>query len=945
MVDLKLVINSNSPLMKNNIRKLSILSLFLLLSYNLVNSQQKEILLIDSVGKVNLPYLETKVEQLTGAVSIITDEELSGRFDLNLLSSLKGLASGLYVSENPSANRKSDFDISIRGLNSTSIGNSAPLIIVDGIQRPIEYVQSNDVESITVLKDAVSKSFYRGKAVNGIISIKTKRGRANEDNRNIHVESGISYPQQLPILLNSYDYVNYYNLARRNSGLTDLYSNEDIEGYKNPNIRYPSNDYHKLLLNENLKYLRTFISFIGGTEKLKYFLGGGYIHNGGLEGIGNSNSLNQFNIRTNLDYSVTSHIDAFLDIYGFLDNNRSNFLRGNDLFRRMSIQRPNEYSILLKDHQNQDSIRYGAGRLSTLGDYQNLYAEMLRGGFRENTERIGQMNMGFNLNLNPIFNGLTAKIAFSFDTYNYTSTGKNDDFYSYMPTAWDNTLLLKDSLVTAGIKNSNMSTLGSDGYRQYSILGQLNYNRYFGDHHIATSLSFDGDNRDNMYLKYKSKTQSNTLLFQYIFQNKIVADLNLGLLGSSKIDKKNRYQLFPAAGIGWIMSNEDFMSNAHKINFLKLKASYGISGSDDALDFFSYQTRWSYYNNYTYFGSDAKNEVNTTKTVSFGFPTLNWETSKEFNIGFEMLFLDNFHVDINYYNINRSNIPVQGEKIFSQIWGINNLQMNYAQIQNNGFDFSIRYLKKISHWTLNANFNANYSISKYSKSMSWSGIPENRNLNNKAVDSYIGLMSDGIVSQMSELLDILPHSFGKLEIGDLKYKDLNLDQKIDQNDVKVIGNSFPRIHFGLNLIMSYKNLGFRVSGYGATAYDLYLNTIYHRPTPEIAYSVIVKDAFNPETGEGTYPRLSMGSATNNYQLSDFWLVDGTYFKIKDLELNYVLPLKVSDFIRSEQLKLFLRGNNLMTISAFKDLDPESIQAGLTRYPFFRSFSAGFSLKF
>lgn len=934
------------------------LFLILIISTHLVSAQDNKMVSgvdneqekpVDANTKVTLPFADIDKLNLTGAASVITDEDLKGKTDVNFISTLKGKAAGLYITEIPGAHREGSYNISLRGLNTQNFEDATPLIIVDGMERPLSYLQVEDIESITILKDAVTKSFFKGKAANGVILVKTKRGKKMQNMRQISIESGVSMPSMLPEMLGSAEYAGFYNLARRNSGLTDLYSASDIAAYGNNSnsIKFPSNNYYDLLLQDTKNFTKVAATFSGGSDGLQYFLSANYLHNGGLEAVGNANSMDQFSVRSNLDFKISESVKAFLDVYGFLDNNITNYLQPSDLFTRLFTQRPNEYAVILENHANPDSVSYGSGRYGNSATYQNTYAEMLLGGLRKNTQRVGQTNMGFKFDLSSLLKGLQAKTVLSFDTYNYVSVGKNDNFYSYMPV-WNKDSLAGKTLVTVGNKNSNMSTLDSDGYRRYSLLGQVDYENRFDDHGIRAGLVIFGDQTENMFVNYVNKTQSNTLLLNYSYKDKWLADVNLGLLGSSKLSEDNRYGFFPAAGLAWVLSNEDFMMKMENLNFLKLKASYGISGSDDALNYFAYRTRWNYISSsdyYTYFGTDAKTVANTTTINSFANPSIDWERSAEFNVGLEAVFFKNFTFNLDYYNMQRTNVPIYANNLNSGISGLLNQQINFVSINNNGVDASLAYLKSVGDWKFNLSLNANYSLSKYVQSDSWADVPQSRNYDGRPVDAYIGLISTGIIKDATTLSTIPSQSFGEVAIGDLGYKELTGDGKVDQNDVDEIGNSFPRIQYGVNIRIDYKDFGLALSGYGAAMYDIYLNNKYYRPMPEMAYTVHVRNSFNPETGVGTYPRLTTTNSSNNYRLSDFWLTDGSFFKIKDVEVSYNIPASIVRKAKLNSLRLFVKGNNLLTLTGVEGVDPEYINAGITSYPFMRSFTAGLNLTF
>jgi TonB-dependent starch-binding outer membrane protein SusC len=891
-------------------------------------------------SNLKLPYREVAKEQFTGAATVIKAEQLRSSLDINVAGALKGKAAGLYIKERPE-DHGGTYEINIRGINGLQ---NDPLILIDGVERNIDYLQASDIESVTVLKDAVSKSFYKGKAANGILLITTKRGIPYKNEGKVSVETGMSKPQMLPDPLSSTEYVEYYNLARRNSGLGNLYNQAEIDGYKNPDIQFPSNNYYDELLNESKNYTRVLTSFRGGNKSVKYSIQANYLHDGGLEGVGDANSSNRFSIRSNLDFDLNRFVSFFVDVNAYLEQNNTNYLYGNDLFERMNIQRPNEYTHILRNSSYQDSVRYGAGRFSNNSDYQNLYAEMLLGGIRENVNRVGQVNLGTNLDLSNLLNGLSGKVSVHFDSENFIALGKNDDFYSYLPT-FENGEIVGLHTMTRGKKNSGLSRLATRETKRFTAMGQLDYHKEFTSSVLNMNLAVFRDKSQTIYSFSPTSTQSNTLLTNYIVNDKYVVDLNLAFIGSSRLPEDNNYGFFPAVGAGWILSEEDFLSENEKINYLKLKASYGLSGTDESLNFFGYMTRWNYAesSNNTNFGIEASNSIRTADLNTVANEQIDWEKSAELNIGFEAILFENFLLNVDYYNMNRTNVPIYEHEITNQVSGLYNRQINFVSIKNNGIDGTMTYENNFGNWRILASVNANYSKALYDKSQSVD-LPTARNMDGKPVDAFMGYESKGIIKNESELAG-LNQRFGEVRVGDLAYNDISGDGKIDEKDQVELGNLFPRLQFGANLKIAYKKVDLMVSGYGAAMYDLYLNNSYYRPQPERAYSQIVKETYNPETGKGEYPALTVNNADNNYQPSDFWLENGNYFKIKELELGVSLPASWIEPIRLDTFRFYVRGNNLMTLTGIKDVDPEYINAGFTTYPYMRTFTIGMNLNF
>jgi TonB-linked SusC/RagA family outer membrane protein len=894
-----------------------------------------------------LPFRETTKNNSTGAVSVIPSDALNGIVDINLYSTLKGKAAGLFVSEEPAEHGMSDYRVNIRGFGA----NNTPLVIVDGAERSLEYLQNTDIESISVLKDAVSKSFYKGKAANGVLLVTTKRGQRHKNIRTFSVETGVSTPTFIAQPLNSFEYASYYNLAQRNTGLSNLYSAQEIDAYRNPNAQYPSNNYYDELIRNNSFMTKISTNFNGGGEKILYNVNANYIYNGGIENVGESNSYYQYTFRSNLDFKVNNIVDAFVDVYGYLSKINRNSTAGNTIFSRMSIQRPNEYAFLLDDVNNisaDSDFVYGSGRLGVnSGNYQNLYAEMLEGGTREDIRRLVQTNFGLKFDLNSVLNGLTGTAAISFDSFTYLATGKNNNISSYIPI-WENNTLVDLAIATVGSENANNSRLASDGFSQYTATAKLNYNKEFNNNKLNLGYVFFTDKREyinNTNNNLIPESMSHTLLANYSLNNKWIVDFNLGYVGSPKFDKDNQYDFFPAVGLGWVLSEENFLNSSKNINYLKLKASYGVTPTDNNLDYFGYKTRYNYYGSgSTNFGLTAGDGVRSNELSSYLNTSLDWEKSKELNIGFEAVILNNFTANFDYYKMDRSDVPIYQNLISNQVSGLYNNQINFVSINTNGVDGTLSYNKKAVNWEFNASLNANYALAKYEQSSSLDNLPENRNFDGKPVDAFFGLTSNGIITTSGELSNA-NQAFGDLKIGDLAYQDINNDGTVNQNDVSEIGNSLPRLHYGTTISAKYKNVGLIVSGYGASMFDIYLNNSYFRPASDRAYFAPVRNAYNPETGIGSDPALTVGNTSNNYRLSDHWLADGSYFKIKEVELSYSLSSNVVKRMNLDNLKLYVRANNLATFSGVKDVDPEYINAGFSSYPFMRTFALGMNLKF
>lgn len=600
--------------------------------------------------EVELPFRKTIAREIVGATSTIDEDAISSSNQMNVLNILSGKAPGLNVSQVPTEPGRSATVLNIRGLSRSATDN-APLIIIDGIERPLEDLTPEEIESITVLKDATSKILYGPKAVNGVLLVKTKRGIKYKRDRQFNIEFGAQTPVRMPEYLNSADYATMYNQARINDGLSPYYTQTDIDGYRmgtNP-VLYPDVDFHKLCLNDHMSYRKAIAQFRGGNESAQYYVNATYAGYGGYEAVGKNNTSNKFNLRVNLDYKVNDWLKAFVDIAGQMEFYTTNYMSADKLFSRLSSHRPNAYPIKFSDPGNPGTEIYGAMENANLSSSrENIYAEMALGGSKENTVRKGQTNIGFDLSLDRYVKGLSAKAYVTFDVYNYLVVGKNENFSSYRPIFNENSLIGKE-LLTVEKKVSDKSRIADQMYRNYGYFGQLSYDRTFqAKHQLKSDLVIFQSRRENLGSSQDDVNRTFALRTNYVYNKKWIAELDMAVMGSSRFTKGNRYGYFPTVGVAWIASEEKFLKDKEWLDFLKIKASTGLLGTDNYFDFFLFESRWNTSQS-THFGPKLEEDVNTSTLVHVGNPDLTWEKSFEINIGAEASFLNCLTADFNYF--------------------------------------------------------------------------------------------------------------------------------------------------------------------------------------------------------------------------------------------------------------------------------------------------------
>lgn len=895
--------------------------------------------------EVELPFRKTIAREIVGATSTIDEDAISSSNQMNVLNILSGKAPGLNVSQVPTEPGRSATVLNIRGLSRSATDN-APLIIIDGIERPLEDLTPEEIESITVLKDATSKILYGPKAVNGVLLVKTKRGIKYKRDRQFNIEFGAQTPVRMPEYLNSADYATMYNQARINDGLSPYYTQTDIDGYRmgtNP-VLYPDVDFHKLCLNDHMSYRKAIAQFRGGNESAQYYVNATYAGYGGYEAVGKNNTSNKFNLRVNLDYKVNDWLKAFVDIAGQMEFYTTNYMSADKLFSRLSSHRPNAYPIKFSDPGNPGTEIYGAMENANLSSSrENIYAEMALGGSKGNTVRKGQTNIGFDLSLDRYVKGLSAKAYVTFDVYNYLVVGKNENFSSYRPIFNENSLIGKE-LLTVEKKVSDKSRIADQMYRNYGYFGQLSYDRTFqAKHQLKSDLVIFQSRRENLGSSQDDVNRTFALRTNYVYNKKWIAELDMAVMGSSRFTKGNRYGYFPTVGVAWIASEEKFLKDKEWLDFLKIKASTGLLGTDNYFDFFLFESRWNTSQS-THFGPKLEEDVNTSTLVHVGNPDLTWEKSFEINIGAEASFLNCLTADFNYFNNYRYDILTPTTS-FSSINGGELMYRNYGSVRNQGVELALEYSGNIGKLHYSIGGNTIWSKAVYEKTDDMEGLSSNRKKEGKPVDTRFGLIAEGLFKSGDEIAAHPVQDFGPVQIGDVKYANINNDHHINENDMLPIGNEYPRFQFGLNINLAYKGFELSLSGSGMAQYDIYLNNSYYWMREDQKYSTFVKNYFNPSTGEGKFPRLTTQQNQNNYRSSSLWMRSGNFFKLRDAMLSYSLPQNITNKMTLKQVKLFVRGSNLFTISSIKDLDPEYIDAGVTGYPFFRSFTGGINVVF
>lgn len=895
----------------------------------------------------------TPEKEMVTATGKIDGASLNSYPDILLSNSLQGKAAGLIVRMTNNGLGNNEAGLFIRG--QATNGGAQAMVIIDGIERPFNDLLSEEIESIEILKDAPAKILYGPNAANGVLVVKTKRGVAGKKTLKIGMEMGLMQATRVPEYLNAYDYVNLYNEARANDGLPALYMPYQVEGYRNStganDVLYPNIDYYDYFVKDQSNYKKATIEAGGGHKALRYSLVAGYLNGGGFEKIGESANLDRLNLRGNLDIGVTDYLSVVADIAGRMESRSWGAINSNGIYTALSTNYPNEYPLTIPTDDlgltaNESGVPYFG---TSLRRASNLLADMQYRGSSEERYITSQTNIGLDFNFNKRIKGLTASAFMTFDNYTYVRQELREAFDTYAVRTYldaTGTEQVDYPLVTKLNPNDNIIAADDATRRTLGWRANVSYKNSFGDHNFSAIAGY-------RYYKNEMKGAAQDIIdcnynlrMNYDYAKKYLVELSLAYMGSNKFAKGKQYFLSPAVGAGWILSNEDFLSDVEEIDFLKFKTSYGVLGYSGNTGYLLHNSRWGDG------GTIALNEGNTSNAkvvnlVRYGNPDLKWEKSQEFNVGLEGSFLNNrLKAEVNYFNQMRKDIIGTETSAYGDYIGSFTMPANIGRVQNQGIDGYVSWGEKSGD--LEYRVGLNFTVSK-NKLLAWdenANIPEAlRKRVGMSTDAIFGLQSLGLFGRDVDISNSPVQGFGPYGTGDIAYADSNGDGLVDDRDEMMIGNSYPVSTFGLDIDLKYKNWGLYVLGTSELGVEKMLNNTYYWNNGDSKYSVLAAQRYHPVNNPGgIYPALTSKAGANSYRGSDFWMEDASFFRLKNIELSYTLNLKQPTFL-SKGVKFFVRGTNLFVLSKIKDLDPEVLNAGVTNNPVTAFYTGGVSFTF
>jgi TonB-linked SusC/RagA family outer membrane protein len=884
--------------------------------------------------EVNIPFGLLKKRQILGSITVLDPKSIL-HYDQqnNIYGALEGRVAGMY------------------GTNFIR-GNSSPLIVVDGMPRSAAGLNLQQIDQISVVKDLASAMMYGSGANNGVILITTKRGELLKRTLRVTAENSFNMPVSYPNFLNAAEYMGFYNQALLNDGLAPVYSDEAISNTLlglNP-VQYPDVDfYNSTFLNDWFNSHNIVGEAGGGNEVARYYLNLGWNRNNSLFNLGEGKDAKQdyLSLRGNVNYKLNNVISIRFDASFQLDVEKGPRFTDLNFWQLASTLKPNYSPLLIPVDIFQDpGIADGARviiddkyLLGGTSEYlSNPYGELTNNGNTTSLNRLMQINTGIDYNFDFITPGLTASSFLSIDIFNGFVNNLNNEYAVYSPIFGSDTI--SATRLGNDLRTSDKVIASLDFYRRVGFTGALNYSRVFNSKHEINSNAIA---YFNQYSVERVLQPQNQLHFgsrtNYTFANKYIAELSGVIAGSSKLYENNRYKFSPGFGLGWVLSEEAFLSNSSIIDYLKIRANWAINHTDENIGYYLYMS--NYYTLGNAWSYNQGTNSNRIRTAYAGNPNLNWEKNMEYNLGFESVLVNNkISLDAAYfYNKGSDFVATRSNRYPSYL--SSSIYENYGSQQYQGIEMALNVKESLGELKVSLGGNFVYTLPK-TLEIDEPNYGEGLEYLQKAgqpYDAMFGYVALGLFADSAEILASPYQTFGTVRPGDIKYADLNNDNIIDNRDVRMIGNSRARFGYGINLNLEFKSFQLFVLGTGQSGGNRSFNNPYYWVYGTEKYSEVVRNAWTPASAEtATYPRLSTIESNNNFRNSSYWIDELSWFSIRTAQLSYSLPRNTLFFKES---RFFVKAHNLATFSKIKD----KLELNVGSAPQLRQISVGVNAAF
>lgn len=917
------------------------------------NGSELTVVMDYSSEKVNYGFgLQQTNAESTGAVSTVYAENIDKSSAFSIGNSLYGNVLGLTTMQSTGVVWEQMPSMYIRGLKTLN-GNNGILLVVDGLERDnnwqaLKYITPEEVESVSVLRDAAALALYGYRGVNGVVNIVTKRGKYDTREINFSYDHAFNYMTRKPELADAYTYASVLNEALTNDGKQVRYSQNELNAFKNGTspYLYPNvNWWEEVFRDRGASDIAT-LSFRGGSTKMRYYTMMNLQNNRGFIKNFDTNAdystqekYSKANFRTNLDIDLSPKTKMQANIMGIL-NEFSRPGMGSDNLISKLYQLPSAAFPIRTESglwggnttwgENWNPVALTEGRAYSKGHTRGLYADM-----------------SLRQDLSSLTKGLGASVRIGYD--NLASYWENHTKgYKYgmaSVASWENGLPIAGEEITGG-KDTEMSGDSKLDwqYRAFNFQMNVDWQRQFGVHSLYSMLLYT-------YKYDNAKGINNTFYRQnagwythYGFKNRYFADFTLMASASNLLAPDHRWNVSPTVGLAWLISNEKFMQSQNVVDFLKLRASFGMLNTDNIPGNGYWNETVGGGNGYPInnnFGGDGGWHEGRLASVNG-----TTEKAYKYNAGVDATLFKGLTLTVDGFYERRSDIWVSSDGQNSAVLGASGSYVNAGIVDSWGTEIGANYYKKMGNVELNLGGTFTYNRSKIIEMLEEPAAYDYTRSTGNPVGQIFGLQAIGYFVDQADIDNSLPQQFGPVKAGDIKYKDMNGDKVINSDDRVAMGynSTCPEIYYSFSLGLEWKGLGFSAQFQGVGNYTAILSGTYYRPLVDntTISNYVYRNRWTPETPNARFPRLTTETVDNNLQTSSLWLADRSFLKLRNCEVYYKLPSSWLNRFWVKNAKVYVRGVDLLCFDSIDQLDPEAMN---NSYPATRSIHVGLSVGF
>lgn len=920
-----------------------------------------------------------KKESVIGAITTVNTKDLKVPSS-NLTTALAGNMAGVIAYQRSGEPGQDNADFFVRGI--TTFGtNTNPLILIDGVEltsTDLARLRPDDIESFSILKDATATALYGARGANGVVLVTTKQGSVGPAKISFRFENSMSAPTQTVEIADPVTYMKMHNEAilTRDPLGTILYSQEKIEmteAGKYPLI-YPANDWKEMLFKDYTMNQRMNLNVSGGGGVARYYVAGSFNRDNGIlkvdkrNNFNNNIAINNYDLRSNVNINVTNTTELILRLSANFEEYRGPLRGGAEMYSLMVHSNPvlfPAYYPADEDFQYAQHILFGNWNNSKI----NPYAEMVR-GYKEKSRSQILAQVELKQDLNFITKGLSARGMLNVSRLSQFAVNRAYNPFYYEISRY-NRLTGDYKLLETYIGTEYLGYGELPGEREqnssFYFEGSLNHVRDFGKHNISNLLVFQARetlnaNAGSLQLSLPSRNLGLSGRATYSYDSRYFAEFNFGYNGSERFDKNNRFGFFPSAGAAWLISNEKFWENIKPVvSNLKLRYSYGLIGNDQigsAYDRFFYlsEVNMNDGGRAAVFGQEYNTRYNGITINRYANPYISWEKSYKQNFALELGLWNELSIIAEYFTEKRDNILMTRSSIPNTMGLTATPRANVGEASGNGVDMTLEYQKSWNKdfWT-SARANFTYATNRYDVYEEPEYNEPWRSRVGLSIKQVTGYIAERLFVDDEEAASSPPQYIGTSQYGggDIKYLDVNRDGKITEADQVPLGYpTVPEIVYGFGLSTGFKGFDFSVFFQGAARQSFWINagSANNGTAPFINDAQILKayaDSYWSEDNQDVYalwPRLSTTLNSNNIATSTWFMRDGSFLRLKQMEFGYTIPARITEKIRMNNLRFYVSGSNLLLFSKFKMWDVEMAGNGLG-YPNQRVFNFGLNFTF